>query len=63
MQYLYAGIMPAFLFVVLFFWIASSPATNDEQPATHQNVHVTKLSVGKHEVSRHCEGFSPEAIQ
>jgi hypothetical protein len=29
MQYLYAGIMPAFLFVVLFFWIASPPATNE----------------------------------
>jgi hypothetical protein len=43
MQYLYAGIMPAFLFVVLFFWIASPPATHHEQPAIHQNAHVIKM--------------------
>jgi hypothetical protein len=34
-----------------------------ETPATCQNVHGTEMSASKPEVSRHCEGFSPEAIQ
>jgi hypothetical protein len=34
-----------------------------ETPATSQNIHIIEMSASKPEVSRHCEGFSPEAIQ
>jgi hypothetical protein len=32
-------------------------------PAICQNVHVIKMPARKPVISRHCEGFSPEAIQ
>ncbi len=32
-------------------------------PATFQNVHVIKISASNLVISRHCEGFSPEAIR